>query len=143
MITIEDKDAFVELLEKDKEAALEILKDKGNYHQELMIGDQKYKVFIKVPDELFTESTSPLLPEGYAALFVVDICCGKKEIARTDFRNWFFLGDVDFQGAKFTGVAGFGGSTFIGLADFRGAKFSKYADFEGATYKIFKDSLKC
>lgn len=143
MITIQNKDIFVKLLKEDKQAALEMLKDKGNYCQELMIGEQKYKVFIDIPDEFFTEKNSSLLPEGYAALIVMDIRYEKKEITRTDFKNWFFLGDVDFQGAKFTGVAGFSGSTFIGVADFRGAKFSQYADFQGATFKEFKDSLKC
>lgn len=143
MITIENKDVFVKLLRKDEKAAFELLRDKGNYYQELTIGEQKYKVFAKVPDELFTKNASPLLPEGYAALIVADVCCGKKEVARTDFKNWFFLGDADFQGARFSGVAGFSGATFTGVADFRGVKFSQYADFQGATFKEFKDSLKC
>lgn len=143
MMTIQDKNVFVELLKKDKDAALAMLKDKGNYYQEIKIGEQKYKVFTEAPDELFTKNSSPLLPEGYAALIVADVRCGKKEVARTDFKNWFFLGDADFQGARFSGVAGFSGATFTGVADFRGAKFSQYADFQGATFKEFKDSLKC
>jgi hypothetical protein len=143
MMTIQDKNAFVELLKKDKEAAFEMLKDKGSYYQELTIGEQKYKVFSEAPDELFTKNASPLLPEGYAAFILTDVCCGKKEVVRTDFKNWFFLGDADFQGAKFSGVAGFSGATFTGVADFRGAKFSQYADFQGATFKEFKDSFKC
>ena len=139
-----DKKAFEKLLKENKEAALEMIKDdKGIYLQEVQIGKQKYKIFPTMLEALFGEKASKLLPEGYAAFILSDFDYKKKEISRSDFKNWYFIGNANFQGEKFTGIADFSGAVVTGLADFRGAKFTKYADFEGANFNQYKDSLKC
>lgn len=140
-IQIVDKDVFDNLLREDKDAALDMLREHGEYCEEVSIGDKQYKIFEDVPADLFTKTVSEHLPDYYAAIIVPDI--KKKEINRSDFKNWYFIGNADFNGAVFTGIANFTGAVFIGNTDFRGAKFCEYADFEGAKFKNFKDSLRC
>ncbi len=138
---IADKELFDSLLRDDKDAALDMLRDHGEYYKEVLIGDKLYKIFEDVPADLFTKTSSVLLPDHYAAIILSDI--EKKEINRSDFKNWYFIGNADFKCAVFTSIADFAGAEFLGIADFRGAKFAQYADFEGAKFNIFKDSIGC
>jgi hypothetical protein len=144
MKIIPDRDAFDKLLEENKEAALERFKDRsGNYCGEIGIGTQAYKIFDRLPDNLLAEKSLDFLPEGFAAIIIGKADGEEKVIARSDFRNWYFIGDANFQGARFTDVADFRGSRCTGAADFRGAKFAKYADFEGAKFVKLKDPTRC
>jgi hypothetical protein len=140
---IVDKEIFDNLLKENKDAALDMMRDHGKYYEEVLIGEQQYKIFEDVPADLFTKTDSDLLPDYYAAIILSDIDYEKKEINRSDFKNWYFIGNADFNRAKFTSIANFGGAEFIGIADFRGAKFAQHADFEGAKFKNFKDSIRC
>ena len=138
---IVDKELFDRLLRDNKDAALDMLREHGEYYEEVLIADKQYKIFEDVPADLFTKTSSVLLPEYYAAIILPDI--KKEEINRSDFKNWYFIGNADFSSAIFTGIANFAGAEFAGNADFRGAKFNEYADFEGAKFKNYKDSIRC
>lgn len=122
MKIIEDAHAFNGLLKKDKFAALKELKDKeGNYIEDVQIGAQKYKVFSE------EEEVTPLFMKKkagqYNAFVVCDINYKSKKVIRSDFRKWYFIGNVSFNNTEFCGNTNFDGAIFANGAVFMGTKF--------------------
>ncbi len=144
-----DKEVFGEKLKNKREEALAMLKnDKGNYFDEVQIGNIKYKIFENAPDELFTNETSELLPEDpskpipgvrhhYPAIIIESINFSSREIKRTDFYFWCFLGRVNFKDAEFAGKVRFDRATFCGEVNFSGTEFSQGVYFQHAEFTAF------
>jgi uncharacterized protein YjbI with pentapeptide repeats len=154
-----NKQEFDRLLrENKKDDALAMLKDdQGKYFSEIQLGDDlKCKIFETVPEELFTEENTPLLPkystiypEYYIAIILGGITLPQNAIIkRSEFGHWYFMYELNFNGNKmdetsfkdatFCNDAIFVFTNFVGGVNFGGCKFLKNARFQCA--KFFKNA---